>query len=397
MLTVEINQRQYSEFVDINVSTSLENFAWGFSFAVTSNISGSFPIKIGDNVKIFADGELIFTGYVEKTMLRYTPKSHTISVSGRSWTADFVDSTIDGTVGVIEGDMIDITRELIKNLFTDPLLTPGNQFIPTAERIPEIILERNVSDFGKHESLSEEIGTTYFEVLEKLAIRRQFFLNTDANSNIVFANGAGFSSKLVIRNMKNSRSNNIIEATFIQDRSKMFYLYSFNSQPVRGGYKEIAEFPPDQLFTQNGRVIDRRVDRFSRKLYLASESPSDQKQCEDRAKWEATVRASRSMKYKVTVQGHSYNNEVWTINKLASVRDEFADLDASLLINDVKYTQSAKGGSRTSISMLPPNALTFPEKPIAKSDVLGDKFLKPDRLLNIPPEWFTEKDTVLVD
>ncbi|MBW1784865.1 MAG: hypothetical protein JRL30_29485, partial [Deltaproteobacteria bacterium] len=314
-----------------------------------------------------------------------------------------VDSTIDGSVQFdSEVNLETIANKLIQTLFTDEIFDSGIYFenkavaakffasLPRKREPLLVVIEDGIPIYGDTESVSESLGETYFSTLEKLAIKRQLLLTTNANSDVVFTRGAGTPSKLILINKKGSPNNNIQEVTFTQDASQRFFIYSCSSQPTKGGLVTIAEVPTDQLYVQNGRTIDNRIRRVSRKFYFVPENSSDAQQCENRANWERNVRDSRSMKYQALTQGHSYNGEAWAANKLVSVEDEFAGIKSNLLIDRVIYRQTLKG-SQTLISALPPNAFTFPRKKISASDNLGDEFLGIP--LHVAPFGdFSEKD-----
>jgi prophage tail gpP-like protein len=376
MITAEVNtilpatlvssRKTLSDFKSVRLDLGFTDFVWTFSFTLAGNGATPPPVKIGDDIKFSADGKLVLSGYIEKIDTAYGKNRHDLLVSGRSFTADLVDSTIDGGVHYdAQINLATIAESLIDNLFADPL-TPAE--IESATR-PEIkigvVVEDSINDFLLSEGLGAEVGQTYFEVLEKFARKRQTILTTNERGEVVFARGHGDqSTPLRLQNKIGDATNNVKSAMSSEDRSKMFNLYSINSQPSRGGFWQIDELSEDDLFNTEGRTIDRTI-RVSRKFFMVAENGSYRDQCDDRAQWEAVIKRSQSLKYSATVEGHSYKGETWFPNKSVGVVDEFAGHNGRMLVDKVSLTQSVSGGSTSNIVCVSANSYNFLEKDIA--------------------------------
>ncbi len=372
MITAEVNtilpatlvssRKTLSEFKSVRLDLGFTDFVWPFSFTLAGNGAEAPPVKIGNDIKFYADGKLVLSGYIEKIDVAYGENRHDLLVSGRSFTADLVDSTIDGGINYdSQINLATIAESLIDNLFADPLVPGGLEGVTRPQIKIGVVVEDAINDFLLSEGLGAEVGQTYFEVLEKFARKRQTILTTNEKGEVVFARGhGGQSTPLRLQNKIGDMTNNVKDALSSEDRSKMFNLYSVNSQPSRGGFWNIADLSQDDLFNTEGRTIDQRI-RVSRKFFMVAERD----QCDDRAEWEAIIRRSQSLKYSATVEGHSYKKETWFPNKSVGVIDELCGHNGRMLIDKVSLTQSVSKGSESKLTCVPPNAYNFLEKDIA--------------------------------
>ena len=80
----------------------------------------------------------------------------------------------------------------------------------------------------------------------------------------------------------------------------------------------------------------------------------------DRAKWEANVRKARGRVYGATVDGfYNETGELWQVNKLVQVVDEFVDINSRMLINSVNFSANIYGGKNTTLSLVEKNAYSL--------------------------------------
>ena len=126
---------------------------------------------------------------------------------------------------------------------------------------------------------------------------------------------------------------------------------------------------------QSGTIEDLEV-RKGRQLILVAEKSSSNEQAKERATWEANIRKTRSQVYTVVVQGYRSDSGVlWSVNNLASIVDEFSDIDAQMLINSVKFMFSAAEGSRTEIGFVPKDSYQVKiSEPVETDNVGGNLF-----------------------
>jgi prophage tail gpP-like protein len=356
MLTVEINNRKHNEFISISVTTALDIFARSFSFIMSPEVFYNSEANTGSAVKIFADNKLILTGFIGSFNNSYSKKNHTVIVSGRSKTADLIDSTIGANVS-FQGkiSLKTVAKKLAFELLRQPLIPTE---LPEELLTLNVVVEDDIDDYQDNESLDEELGQTYFEVLEKFARKRQVLLTDNEFGDIVFTRGHGKTSgksRFVLQNIINGSNNNVIKGFFSQDESKLFNLYDAESQPSKGIITRIKTLGSDGLISGGGVALDERI-RYSRKFVFITENSSTSSECTKRARWEANIRQARSTTYTATTSGHSFRGIPWKHNELVSMNDEKVRVRANFLINSVNFNQTTKGGSTTTLTCVLPSS-----------------------------------------
>lgn len=363
-LTLEINNEEYPDLIDLSATEALDQFVRTFSFTMAADIfyDSANRFGLGSKVIVKADGTPVVTGFIDSSKQSYTSNSDTVTIKGRSKTQDLVDSTIGNDIQFSgEVNLRTVAEKLVSSLTQISLpLVPGEQPLSI-----EIVIEDSVTDFLANEELNEEIGQTYFQILEKFARKRQVLLTDNGSGDIVFTKGHGQrrgTAKFGLQNVAGGLNNNIKSAIRFDDDSARFNLYDANSQPIAGIIKRIETITPNGLVAGEGKVIDSGI-RSSRKFIFVTENPSDSFESQSRAFWEANVRRARSFAYTATVSGHSLTKggvtSVWASNNSVTVRDEKARIPgeitgtSNLLINMVTYSQNNTTGSQSVITCVP--------------------------------------------
>ena len=373
MITVIANNTKYTNFKSISLDMSLEKASRRFSLTAPSSSLDNLPIKTGDQIKILVDGEQRFFGYVERSSRSQTQGNDIFHLSGRSVTADMIDSRVDHRVQFSgRKSLRTVADTLFRYLMSQPLpqddieADPPPGFVSRADPLEfRVVVDEDIDDYLDDDLMEAEIGETYFEVLERFSKKRQVLLTTNGYGDLVFTRGrGGLATPFKIRNLRTNRSNNFLkEMEVVYDASHRYNTYDANSQPSKGAIRKISDITPDGLIIGDGRAIDDEI-RISRKMFFIAESPSNAYECQNRATWEAIVARSRSVRYSVTLAGHSFKGNVWDSNISVDVLDEYANIEAKMLVNSVSFSETIDGGESTSLTCLPPNAFTFPEKPL---------------------------------
>ena len=90
-----VNGTEYGGWKSVRIAAGIERQARDFDLDVTDRWPGQteIPRRIqpGDPCQVFIGDDLVLTGYVDATPIRYDGKSVTVGVKGRSKTADLVD------------------------------------------------------------------------------------------------------------------------------------------------------------------------------------------------------------------------------------------------------------------------------------------------------------------
>lgn len=339
-LAIEINGLPYTNFTSASVAASITAVARGFSFVSTADANSDFPVKIGDRVKITADGTQIIDGFIELLEVSYNDLSHEIRVGGRSYMADFVDSSVP-TQFEFDGTGL---QAIAENLLS-------------AIGVSATVINEagSIRDFADDKTAAE-VGQNALEFLENYSRKRQVLLSSKGGAELLLARAGTTYAPTSLKNVKGAADNNILDATLSLDYSKRFYQYLVKSQLN----PSIPDFlrTPEELANQEGYAYDSNMRR-SRKLELNAEESSDSFGAADRAKWERNMRIGGGFKYSAKVVGNSIAGALWLPNTLVRVKDDFCQVDAELLIKTVNYDFDLTGGSTTTLTIIKPEALTL--------------------------------------
>lgn len=339
-LSVEINGIKYQYFTSATVNASVATVARGFSFVSTANEKNNFPIKIGDRVKVYADNIHILTGYVETLDISYDSTSHQIRVGGRSLLADFIDSTVPTQFEITGTTLQDIAKALFSQLGLSSKISNQAGSI------------RNFKD----EITSAKIGQNALEFLESYSRKRQVLLTSAGDDTLILARSGTSYAPTSLKNVVNSNDNNILRARLGIDNTTRFYKYSVKSQLNLSipGISVSAETASDQ-----GAVVYDKTIRSTRHLEINAEESSDSFSAYDRALWEKNIRRGNSRQYSATISGNSFNGSLWLPNTLVRVKDDFAQVDSTMLIKDVEYNFDLYDGSTTTLTLINKKAFTL--------------------------------------
>lgn len=339
-LNVIINGLPYDKFTSASVAASIAAVSRGFSFVSTADEQGSFPLKVGDNVEITADGLTLLEGFIETLEVDYDSSNHSIRINGRSKLMDLIDSTVPTQFEYSGTTLEAIATTLLSSIGIDA----------------KVINEAgNIRDFGD-DITSAEIGQNALEFLEKYSRKRQVLLTTDGSNGLVLARTSDVYAPLMLKNVRGATDNNILRANLRIDNAKRFNSYLVKAQlnPLNSFFDK----PPKTVSDQEGVVYDTDI-RSSRKLELNSEESTDSFSAGDRATWEKNVRIGSAFNYRATIVGHTIKNKLILPNRLIRVVDNFAQIDATLLIKEVQYDFDIFSGSLTTLTMIKKESFTL--------------------------------------
>ena len=331
-LSVEINGTRYNQALDMSCQRAIDNATGAFELSSSSQANNFLPVKRGDSIRIFADDNVVLTGFCEKTNPKYSYNSHSISVSGRDVMGDFLDSSIPT---LLEFEGINTIESITRQVLDDMNLS----FVGVDNQVD------NISPFLADDPVSAEVGETGFSFINRLAAKRQLITTTDGLGNVIFirAGTTQLPVKLVY-------GQNILSAEGIFDDTKRFQRYIAKSQLDPTNQAESTGY--SSLSGQEGVSIDNDI-RSSRITVFDVEESMDDRTCTQRAVLEANLRRSNGYLYNCSVQGHSITGSdlIWEPNRLVRVIDPLCGVDAILLIRAVKWSYSLNGGSITELSL----------------------------------------------
>lgn len=357
-MKLEVDSVLYESFESARVDISLSTLSRAFVFNAVSTEGKPLPFKGGEPCKVFVDGEVVLTGNIEIVNVSYSSQEHTILLKGRSSTGDIVDSTLKS----IELNPPISLASVIQKIISQLGLPIGVVDFPGLE------------DFNKAEDkIGPEVAENAFTFLENLARKRQVLLTTDGEQNVVIQRSEQqLISHQLLNVIGNEEKNNIIAGSVSYDHTKRYRNYLVKSQPNTSSAIFSGSTDLSTIADQGGSAQDVEV-RIGRQLVIKAEKASSSEQAKERATWEGNIRKTRSAVYSATVLGYrTDSNDLWEINKLVQIQDDFADINARMLIDTISFSLDLQTGRRTTLGFVDKDAYKVELEEPEVTDKVGE-------------------------
>lgn len=340
-LEVLVEGARFTGWQTVGVSRQLE--AASGSFTVGAAPRSPLPIRAGQEVTVRIGGRVVLRGFVDVVNVRGSSSERTLEVSGRDRTADLVDCSELSEPGWWEE--IDLQR-LVELIAT-----------PFAVEVRSL-LEQEVDPFLR---FARQSGESAWSAIERACRLRGVLAHSSGDGALVLER-AGRS--LADANLQEGRN---VLSWAVQTNTRQ----RFASYVVRAQSRGTDEFFAEQAALIEGHAEDPAVERF-RPLLVLAEGPLEFENTQDRARWEATVRAARSQTVSLVVQGwrQTEGGRPWELNELTQVLIPGAGLDQVLLVNGVRFTRDQDAGELTELALTRADAYD-PQPEVDPDDDLG--------------------------
>lgn len=383
-----VNGQEYGGWKSVRISAGIERQARDFDLEVTDRWPGqtTIPRRIqpGDSCQVFIGQDLVLTGYVDATPIKYDGKSVGVGVKGRSKTADLVDCcpvpTGEALGSIIKpwGDVIDANGKT-ENVIRPPSKTAAQwrhqkmEVIASALAAPYGVRVISETDTGK--AIPEhqvQIGESVFESIDRMMRQRHVLSTDNERGDLVFIDvGSGGTCITAIE-----LGVNVLEGSTDLDYKGVFSEYIVKGQ--RAGTddayaSDVAEEEGEALDTSDTDVIgetasasDSRAKR-RRVLVIKQGGHSDDGTCKDRAEYERAHRAAKALETSYTVAGwRQADGKLWKPNTVVRVRDGLIGFNTEMIIAEVAWVMDSKG-LRTEIRVGPQDGYVTKAAKLKKS------------------------------
>lgn len=360
-LELLINNQAYYGWTSASISRSIETLSGGFSLELADKWQDRmlrWPVKPGDECVLrygHAANDVFITGYVDKTSISLDAGSHSLSVSGRDKTADLVDCSAVQKPDQWNNQTLTQIARVLAAPFGVTVTAQGS----VGDAIPTFKLQP---------------GEKAFDAIERICRMRAVLATSDGLGGIVFITaGSGGKCDIALEEGVNVLS---ISGDF--DFMDRFSEYTVKGQQSgtnaaaagssksslagveivtsdgAGNQGNAGDASKDASTTQkaaapaSGRMTDAEITRY-RPLVIVSESEASAQTPAMRAAWEATVRAARSVRLNVVVQGWRQalpgqnGGPLWVPNQLVQVVSPTLDIDEWMLVVSCQYELSGSG------------------------------------------------------
>jgi prophage tail gpP-like protein len=370
---------EYTDWKTMRITRSLENATSDFEVTVSERFWQILP---GATCELRMMNETVLTGYVDAYRPKYGPTAHDVTVTGRSKTCDFVDSSV---LFETDGQFKNMTPgQLARTLAAPFKIEVLSEF--DGEPIPDAQVQQ---------------GETCFALLERLCRLQEILVTDDAQGRLVLARASNRTSATVL-----VEGGNILGAGAELDDSERFSIYlvkaqlasnrayddfgqtgdvfayadegavalpidgrSFADERKKGGKRKSKAKAVTQIV---GQAEDLGVTRY-RPHVIVAEGQADSAEAQKRADFEARRRLARAKTAEISVQGwRQGDGALWTQNLNIWVESPWLGLSQSLLIKEVEFNYGS-GGETTTLTLCMPDSLLPEPKRKTKEPSSGKK------------------------
>ncbi len=338
---LKINNSEYSGWESMRISRSIEQISGTFELTVSDKwpgIDSTREIKTGHACEVLINSSTVINGYVDDVTPSFGTSDHTISVSGRDKTGDLVDcSAVYKTGEWSDRNILQIAKDLC-----DPF---------------GITVSSNVDYGAVFKKWSIQESETVYECIERAARIRGLLLVSDGSGGL-----------LITRASSDRIETGLIEGENLLSGSRTFtWRDRFSKYTIKSQNAGFDDSTPDQNSGPRGEAVDNTVNRY-RPLIIIAEDQGDTAKLNDRAKWEKNVRAGKSSRINVSVQGWSHKAGLWEPNKMVRITSDKLTVDKDMLIVSVGYSLD-RSGSITNLALCDREAFDLIELPAPEEGV----------------------------
>lgn len=321
-LELLVDGRSFTGWERCEVTRSLEAASGAFSVQVSNK--DPLPIRAGQEVTVRLAREVVLRGHVDVVQARGGARERALVVAGRDATADLVDCSELSE----PGEWHDVDLQQLVELIARPFGVEVRS-----------LLEETTEPFVR---FARQSGETAWSAIERACRLRG-----------VLGHSSGDGALVLERPGRNLTDVALIEGRNVRDWAVGTNLTQrFSHYAVRAQHPGADDYFADQAALVEGSADDPFVERF-RPLLVLAEGALSFDGANDRAAWEATVRAARSATCSVTVRGwrQKPGGRVWQLNELAHVVLPGAGLDQILLVNEVRHSLDGEAGTVTEVNL----------------------------------------------
>jgi len=352
-VSLAVDGVDYSGWQDVNVTFSIETIANSFDLKLTDR-TNDFTTSFfdGDACSVKLGGETVITGFIDNFEPSLSPDQHDIRATGRDATGDLVDCSAVHNPGEWRG------RTALQ--------------IVTALCAPFGIAVTTQADIGRSfASFKLQEGETAFEAIDRLCKARALLPISDGRGGLVLMRSGSNAPRI---------DAGLEEGLNIKRCSGFFSMLDRYSEIiVKGQQPQLDGMTADQASGPSARATDPTVKRY-RPFIIIAEDENDGLTLEDRATWEASVRAGRSRRAEVTVAGwRNRAGQLWRPNTIVPVHAPTIGVSQDMLITTAALHRG-EDGSETTLSLAHPKSFDL----VAVTETKTNSGTSNDALIGTP-------------
>jgi prophage tail gpP-like protein len=303
----------WTAFTEVNVRVGINEAAREFTATLAAELGASTVNRlfdVGTEVTITTNGETLLTGYVEDKEPYFDANEAYIEISGRSKSADLIDSAADHDTGYFENkDPLEIAHEVSKAY--------GAKW-------------ESDQKLEKIEQYKLQQGETCFRCVEKMT-RQQGFTITGTKEGNAKITKAG----------NKRQAGSLIEGVNMLVGRGRHHSRNRHSKIIVRGQRPFGH--GDENLEIEAEEQDSAVKR-PRTIIIIQDEDTDEKRAKTRAKNRKDRTAGDALKATITAQGfHDDTGQLWEPGNLVWTESPFLDIAQDMLIETADYRQGGKG------------------------------------------------------
>lgn len=327
IVSVVVGGQRFSSWKDVSLSASIKDAARAFRLEVAAEIGAAATFQVfraGAKVEIYFNADLVLSGYVDRYQPRISHSDAQITISGRSKSADMIDSAAEHPKGRFENKNLNEIATSLDKFGVGVEIGEGVQLkpIPFYQITP---------------------GETAFRAIERLARSQGLAVMGRADGKIEITRGG-----------RQRHAGGLIEGQNIKiaeadhNWSNRHSKYIVKGQRASGSNAENLEI--------EAAVKDEKVDRY-RPTVIVVEEDTDRDRAERRGEARRNRAAGNALKATVTLQGfRDEGGAVWTPNRLVWMLSSFLQIEQDMLVETITFTQDEQKGSVVKLGLVDPKA-----------------------------------------
>lgn len=328
--------RSHEGWQAVRVTRSMESGAGSFALAVSERwpgVNAERPVRAGDSCEITIGGETVITGYVDEAEAVIDSTSHDVRVAGRDSTADLIDCSAVRKAGQWRGLRI----EQIATELAAPFGVRVRADVDTGKALTSFALQE---------------GETVFDAITRAARIRALLVISDGIGGLLITR-AGTTRVATTLEV----GVNLLSCGVKADWKDRYRDYLLKGQAPGSDF-----FSGTDAAQVTATASDGGIKRY-RPLLITADSPDIGATLQQRARWEANIRAANALTVTGKVQGWRHADGLWAPNSLVRVLAEPLHLAAELLLVSAEFNLSETEGSTTTLTLTRADAYTLlPER-----------------------------------
>lgn len=352
MLEIRHNGIAYTMWESAAFNRSLDNNCGQFSITSSNPFNQSYPLRIGDRVQIIVNGISVINGFIDKITASGDMEGHRLNIAGRDKVSDLIDSSVPDSVKSIKGPV--------------SLKAMAERIIAALGAGIKVLDETGgIESFGADDLQAAESGQRCMDFLVSFARKRQAYLITNGNGDLVIFKPQGQKITTQLLHLHGGANNNVKTAELDLDISARFNKYAVRTQSNTAA-DPLAGYDA-QSVSVTGTAIDPEI-RTSRYLEIQGEQSMNAADGTERANEEANLRRAKGLQYTATVYGDSQvDGSPWDIGFLVDAFDDYNGVRGELLMFAISTSVDLSSGSVTTIGCSPADAYRAIAKPSRKT------------------------------